>query len=196
MRYSVEHKAESRRRILEAARDLFRRGGFEGASIDQVMHRAGLTRGAFYAHFQSKDDLVRQVLDIESGLASTLHEAADADDPRGAALEALAGYLDPGQRTNNATGCPLVAHPVDAIRGGPDRMGGYTGRLNALIDGLQAVLGGDQTRDDAIRASVMAIGGSLLSAACSDVELADRIEAVSLDAVAAIIAPDAGGEPS
>ena len=68
MRYSPEHKEQSREKILEAARQLFRSRGFEGASIDQVMHAAGLTRGAFYAHFTSKDDLVRQVLAIEAGL--------------------------------------------------------------------------------------------------------------------------------
>ena len=47
MRYSSDHKEKSKERILEAGRRLFRQHGFEGASIDEVMNAAGLTRGAF-----------------------------------------------------------------------------------------------------------------------------------------------------
>jgi AcrR family transcriptional regulator len=183
MRYTDEHKEQSRARILEAARQLFRRRGFEGASIDQVMNAAGLTRGAFYAHFDSKEDLVRQVLAIEAGLVQALHRAADAEDPRTAALTALADYLDPAQRENVASGCPLVAHPVDAIRGDTSRKDGYTQRLGSLIESIEAVLGNGTFPGDAIVVSVLAIGGGLLSAASSDPLLADRIEEVCLDRI-------------
>lgn len=180
MRYSAEHKAASRQRILESARALFRSRGFEGASIDQVTHAAGLTRGTFYSHFESKDDLVRHVLAIEAGLVNSLDRARDAHASRAAAVAAFKDYLDPDQRDDVAGGCPLVAHPVDAIRGGAGRKEGYTHRLRALIDGISATMDDPDTGDAAILVSVLAVGGALLSAASADAQLADRIAAVSL----------------
>jgi AcrR family transcriptional regulator len=189
MRYTVKHKEQSRAKILESARQLFRRRGFEGASIDQVMGAAGLTRGAFYAHFDSKEHLVQQVLAIEAGLVQALHRASQVDDSRGAGLEALANYLDPAQRENVASNCPLVAHPVDAIRGDTSRKDGYTERLTSGIEAIQAILGDDNPHDDATLIAVLAIGGGLLSAASSDPLLADRIEAVCLDHIRSILDP-------
>lgn len=191
MRYSTEHKEQSRMRIIEAARQLFRHRGFDGASIDQVMKQAGLTRGAFYAHFDSKDDLIARVLDIESGLVSSLHSAAGASEPRTAAVHALAHYLDPAQRHDNATGCPLVAHPVDAVRGDNTRKAGYTNRLSTLVESVEAIIEGaysrdDGAHDDAILVAVLTIGAGLLSAASADEHLADQIEKVCLDRVRTI----------
>src|SRR5437667_7115491 len=66
MPYSPEHKRDTREKILESARRLFNRKGFSGASIEEVMSDAGLTRGGFYRHFSGKDELyaaaVRQFL--------------------------------------------------------------------------------------------------------------------------------------
>lgn len=189
MRYSAVHKEQSRDRILEAGRTLFRERGFDGASIDQVMNAAGLTRGAFYAHFDSKDDLVRQVLGIEAGLVKALRTAAATDVPKATGVAALENYLDPSQRINNATGCPLVAHPVDAIRGGADRTSGYTGHLRSLIESVQSVLGGEGSRNEAVLVSVLAVGGALLSAAADDGQLADLIEEVCADEIRAVVNP-------
>jgi AcrR family transcriptional regulator len=57
MGYSPEHSEATRRRVIDAAGHLFRKLGYDGASIDEIMSRAGLTRGAFYQHFKSKADL-------------------------------------------------------------------------------------------------------------------------------------------
>jgi len=179
MRYDAAHKARSRARILEAARSLFRRHGFEGASIDQVMKQAGLTRGAFYAHFDSKDALIHAVMEIEAGLVHALHTAALAPQPRHAALDALAHYLDPAEREDVAHGCPLVAHPVDAIRGDRALRVDYQAQLSALVDALDACLD-PPSSDQALLAAVLAVGSGMLSAAVQDRELADRISAVAL----------------
>ena len=155
------------------------------------MGAAGLTRGAFYAHFDSKADLVRHVLAIEAGLVHTLHRATEADNPRAAALAVLTDYLDPSQRANNAAGCPLVAHPVDAIRGDADRRDGYTGQLTALIQSVQTVIDGDNAENAAILVSVLTVGGALLGAASSDADQADRIEEACLAEIAKIIGQSA-----
>ena len=62
MRYSKDHKQATRQRILEAAGRRFKQDGIDGAGVAAVMSDAGLTNGAFYAHFSSKEDLVANVL--------------------------------------------------------------------------------------------------------------------------------------
>lgn len=64
-RYAEDHKAATRRRILDAAGERFKRDGVDGSGIAAVMADAGLTNGAFYAHFDSKDDLVATVIGNE-----------------------------------------------------------------------------------------------------------------------------------
>ena len=186
MRYDAAHKARSRLKILEAARALFRRDGFEGASIDQVMNRAGLTRGAFYAHFGSKRELVHEVMEIEAGLVSALHRAAEAPEPPQAALAALAHYLDPAERQDVAHGCPLVAHPVDAIRGDADLRRDYQGQLSALVTAIEACVA-EGSGDEALVAALLAVGTGLLSAAVEDPEVADRISRVGLQRIGELL---------
>src|ERR1700760_2523207 len=67
MRYEKGHKDETRRRIIEVAARQFREQGFAAAGVAGVMAEAGLTNGAFYAHFESKEDLLRAVLDEAFG---------------------------------------------------------------------------------------------------------------------------------
>ena len=62
MRYNKDHKQATRQRILEAAGRRFKQEGIDGAGVAAVMSDAGLTNGAFYAHFASKEDLVANVL--------------------------------------------------------------------------------------------------------------------------------------
>ena len=58
MKVSREQVAENRRRILDAAAQLFRQRGFENVTVAEVMSAAGLTHGGFYGHFDSKDALI------------------------------------------------------------------------------------------------------------------------------------------
>ena len=62
MRYGKDHKQATRQRIVEAAGRRFKQDGIDGAGVAAVMSDAGLTNGAFYAHFASKEDLVASVL--------------------------------------------------------------------------------------------------------------------------------------
>jgi TetR/AcrR family transcriptional repressor of nem operon len=62
MRYPKDQKQATRQRILEAAGRRFKLDGIDGAGVAAVMSDAGLTNGAFYAHFPSKEDLVANVL--------------------------------------------------------------------------------------------------------------------------------------
>ena len=61
-RYDAEHKAGTRRRIIDTAGRRFKQDGIDGSGVAALMSDAGLTNGAFYAHFESKDDLVANVV--------------------------------------------------------------------------------------------------------------------------------------
>ena len=79
MRYGKDHKQATRRRIVEAAGRRFKQDGIDGAGVATVMSDAGLTNGAFYAHFESKEDLVANVL---ADQLRTQRQSFDAQQPR------------------------------------------------------------------------------------------------------------------
>src|SRR5438270_2419124 len=97
MRYEKGRKDISRRRITKIAAERFRRNGIAASGLAGVMSEAGLTNGAFYPHFRSKADLVRE------SLGAALEEQSDQMRQALAAggLEAvLAAYLSPEHRDN------------------------------------------------------------------------------------------------
>src|SRR5690348_15936161 len=103
-RYDKDHKEATRRRILEAAAQQFKSGGVDGSGIATLMGNAGLTNGAFYAHFESKDDLVASVVAEQLAVQA---EALRALPPGRAGLQEFIGtYLSAQHRDNPAVGCP------------------------------------------------------------------------------------------
>src|SRR5947209_3011768 len=107
MRYSKDQNQATRRRILEAAGRRFKQDGIDGAGVAIVMSDAGLTNGAFYAHFTSKEDLVENVLADQ--LRAQRHSFDDQPSGR-AGLEAfIRSYLSPEHRYHCADGCPSAA---------------------------------------------------------------------------------------
>jgi TetR/AcrR family transcriptional repressor of nem operon len=119
VRYPKEHKEQTRRHIVESAGRLFRRQGYLGSGIDAVMEEAGLTAGAFYRHFASKEELLEEVLRV----------ALQAPPPgREQGLEELEGeawvrglvenYLSAGHRASVEDGCPLPALTPELARSG------------------------------------------------------------------------------
>src|SRR5438094_3523435 len=66
-RYGKQHKEATRRRIIEAAGRRLKRDGIDGSGVSTLMADAGLTNGAFYAHFASKDDLVATAIGEQLG---------------------------------------------------------------------------------------------------------------------------------
>src|SRR3989337_2745781 len=107
MRYGKDQKPATRQRIVEAAGRRFKEDGIDGAGVAAVMFEAGLTNGAFYGHFASKEDLVANVLADQ--LRAQRH-SFDAQGPDRAGLEAfIRSYLSPQHRDQCAAGCPSAA---------------------------------------------------------------------------------------
>ena len=131
-RYSKEHKQETRQRIIEAASRRFKQDGVDGSGIATLMADAGLTNGAFYAHFESKDDLVARVVADELGRqADTL---ASLPPTRASLREFARQYLTPEHRDAPAAGCPSAALLDEIVRcAGPAKQ--------AYTEGAERILG-------------------------------------------------------
>lgn len=105
-----QQKSETRRRILAAAEQALRLRGIESPSVGEVMAKAGLTVGGFYAHFESKEALMHEALGaVLAAQREVLLEQVDA--PAGPAWRQLAArkYLSRGHRDADASCCPLPA---------------------------------------------------------------------------------------
>src|SRR6476469_3167657 len=106
-RYGKGHKEATRRRIIETAGRRLKRDGIDGSGVAALMTDAGLTNGAFYAHFESKDDLVANV--VADQLSSQRAVLAALPEGRAAVEEFVRDYLAPNHRDNPSTGCPSAA---------------------------------------------------------------------------------------
>src|SRR5438045_9257578 len=116
-RYDKEHKQATRRRIVEAAGRRFKQDGIDGAGVATLMSDAGLTNRAFYAHFDSKEDLVANVL---ADQLRAQRRSFDEQPRDRAGLEAfIRAYLSPEHRDQRADGCPSAAL-LDEIARRPD----------------------------------------------------------------------------
>lgn len=145
MGYSPEHKIQTRQRIVESARHLWKAKGYANVSIGQIMKDAGLTHGGFYAHFKSKDDLF-----AEAALDTAILERYRAmiSEPNVQPLAVfemvLDYYLSAAHRDNPAEGCPLVALSEDAWRLGDGVQGAYTKLTATALKQLTHVLDGNR----------------------------------------------------
>ncbi|NEC85495.1 TetR/AcrR family transcriptional regulator [Streptomyces sp. SID12501] len=177
MRYGTEHKQATRQRIIEAAGRRFKRDGIDGSGISTLMSDAGLTNGAFYTHFASKDDLVATAVadQLRTQNANIVAQAT----PGRAGLEQIARwYLSAQHRDSPDDGCPSAAL-LDEIRRCTDpTKEAYTDGVLKVIDGIAARLAPDDplsARTKALSAYAMMAGTLQLSRALTDRRLADEL---------------------
>lgn len=180
MRYSTDHKAETRIRVLrEAAREI-RARGTQNLAVASVMKRAGLTHGGFYSHFASKDALVTEAIGTVFEDAGALARGIDADgDPRAALLGYIAVYLSHAHRDARERGCPLPALSGDLARSTPDARARFAIGVAALTERLSAALAALGV-DNA-----MAEGSATLSQMVGAVALARSVDGPASDAILA-----------
>ena len=76
MRYSADHKAQTRDKLLCSSSAIAKRGGFAATGVDGLMKAIGLSGGAFYSHFPSKNDLFSAI--VERELSQSLARLADS----------------------------------------------------------------------------------------------------------------------
>ena len=157
MRYEKGHKAATKQRITDVASRRFRDEGISAVGLSGVMSDAGLTNGAFYAHFESKEDLVRQV--IEQALEGQRASMTAAMD-EGGIQAVIHDYLSVAHRDHRGEGCPSAALLDEIGRRPEETRDAYTRKLLDLIDLVpDRVHDGDrETR----RAKALVVFGSLV----------------------------------
>ncbi|MFI6309835.1 TetR family transcriptional regulator [Nocardia fusca] len=176
MRYASEHKAATRRRIIEAAGRRFKRDGLDGSGIATLMKDAGLTNGAFYAHFESKDDLIAnavtdQLDKLRAGINAQVGDRAGLD-------RFVRSYLSPAHRDNLEDGCPSAALLDEIGRCANPARDAYTTGLSAIVDDIAALLAPHDpasARVKVLSVFAMMAGTLQLSRALSDRQLADEL---------------------
>ena len=175
-RYNKEHKEATRRRIVSTAAERFKRDGIDGSGIATLMADAGLTNGAFYAHFTSKEDLVANVL---ADQLRAQRQRLDSQPADRAGLEAFVrSYLSPQHRDQCADGCPSAALLDEIARRPSATRQVFTNELMGVIDDIASRL--DPTDVDAARTNALTVFGLMvgtlqLARALTDRDLSDQV---------------------
>ena len=164
MRYPVEETAAKHERIVKEASRLFRERGFENVSVSEVMKAAGLTHGAFYAHFRSKEEL--QAAAVAYGIKVSLGHMQRNKKNRGSYADR---YLSRWHRDNPGDGCTMAALAQEVARSTPELKAAFEQGLQEILPAI----GGE--RKEAIFCAAAMIGGVVLARAVQDPRFSEEI---------------------
>jgi AcrR family transcriptional regulator len=186
-RYDKGHRDTTRRHILDVASSQFRESGIAAVGLAGIMAEAGLTNGAFYTHFASKEDLVRAVL-LD---ALERREQRHRDNlENGVALETvIRDYLSPKHRDRAATGCPTAALVSEIARHPKATREAFTGKMSDILALMAAQMPEGtpaERRRRAIAAYATMVGALQLSRAVSDRQLSEEILENAVEAALAL----------
>ena len=180
MPYPRGHRKRVRTRIVESARRLFNRNGFESVSIDSIMAQAGLTRGAFYAYFESKSDLYAEVLGCfltdpnwKSRWEGVHVDLASPD----AGPQIVRAYLSRQHFEDVENSCPMTALPGDVARSNKKVKTAFETVFKAMVTLLDRDVKNTSRPSErtAMTIAALCIGGMVVARAMNDRGLADRL---------------------
>lgn len=176
-RYGKDRKGETRQRIVELASRRFRSEGVDGVGIASLMADAGLTNGGFYAHFASKEDLVKEAVLFAMGKSP-----ARFDPEPGRPLDLprfIDGYLSTAHRDAPEAGCAVAALSPDMTRRPPASRKSFNEEGMAMIDrigsGLPAGIDGEERRARAFAVFSHLLGTLQMARLMADASLSDQI---------------------
>ena len=185
MRVSQQEAAKNRERVVKTASEMFRKNGYDGTGIAALMKAAGMTNGAFYKQFDSKEALIAEA--TAQGLAENAEgwrrvlERAEGD-----ALQAIAEwYLSKVHLAHRGAGCTYAALAGEAPRHEEPVRKAFDEGLRRTLEVIAAAAGGSDEADDdnaAIRYLSRLIGALTLARAVDDPELSERILAANRSA--------------
>lgn len=187
MRYEKGHKVTSRRRILDVASRLFREHGISETGISDIMTAAGMTNGAFYAHFESKEALVREA--VHDALEQQLESMMLGDGEPLDLATVVSRYLDRAHRDAPGAGCPSAAMLPELARQPYVTRATYTQGIGNIARLLGRAAGADPAKKQSAAMSVFALvlGSLQLARAVTDPGLSDQILTQGRDAALALI---------
>jgi TetR/AcrR family transcriptional regulator, transcriptional repressor for nem operon len=173
MRYPSTHKISTRRRILEAASQAFRERGVTETGVDEVMRRAGLTHGGFYAHFRDKTELIAEACGAAFDEAvPNLQRITALPSAAARARLLIDSYLSVRHRDNRGSGCLVVAVGADMARlKGAAREGysrGFSQHLERLAVALRLEEDSGRNRERVTQLMASLVGALLFARAIDD----------------------------
>src|ERR1700683_285994 len=180
MPYPASHRIEVRRRIIESARKLFNRHGFESVSVTQVMAGAGLTHGGFYTYFRSKSDLYSEVLGCfftdpnwKSCWKGVKVDLSSSD----VGPQVVRAYLSRQHFEDVENSCPMVALPTDVSRSGESARRAFETVFTAMVSVLERSMtqNGRPRRTIAQDTAALCIGGMIVYRTVVDRAVADQL---------------------
>lgn len=189
MRVSRIQAEENRQTVINVASRLFREHGFDGIGLKDLMKGAGLTQGAFYKQFASKEDLAAQASKRALESASKRWSGVEAVRPEDVLRAVVGFYLSSGHREERTDGCPIVALGADAARQGPEVKAAFEEGIKSHLEVLSRLIAAKGDGDAEGRAMAVLstmVGALTLSRVVNDAGLAQNI----LDAAARQILTD------
>jgi TetR/AcrR family transcriptional regulator, transcriptional repressor for nem operon len=180
MPYPQGHREKVKRKIVDSARRLFNRSGFENVSIAQIMRHAGLTHGAFYSYFRGKSDLYAEVMNCFftdpqwKNCWEGIHVDPSASD---VGAQIVKAYLSRQHYEDVENSCPMVALPTDVTRSGDAARRAFAKAFAAMVSILERSMKGARTaRNRRARAiAALSIGGMVVARALPDPSSADEL---------------------
>lgn len=180
MPYPAGHRTETKRRIIDSARRLFNRRGFENVTLTQIMAGAGLTHGGFYSYFGSKSDLYAEVLNcfFTDPEWKNCWEGVEVDLSSGdVGPQVVRAYLSRQHFEDVENSCPMVALPTDVSRSGASARRAFETVFRAMVSVLERSVreGGAPPRMTAQATAAMCIGGMIVARTVVDRSVADEL---------------------
>ena len=177
MPYPAGHREQVRKKIVESARRLFNRNGFENVSVDCIMAHAGLTRGGFYSYFNSKSDLYAEVLGcfFTDPNWKSHWEGVDVDlASPDAGPQIVRAYLSRQHFDDVENSCPMIALPSDVARADAKVKAAFETVFKAMVTllGREVKNGGQNT---AMAIAALCIGGMVAARSMNDRGLSDGL---------------------
>jgi AcrR family transcriptional regulator len=175
-RYGRDHKATTRRAIVEASGRRFKLDGIDGSGVATLMKDAGLTNGAFYAHFSSKDELVAATIAEQLERQRATLQAVAVD--RQGVASFVRSYLSAEQRDDRGDGCPSAALLDEIARSSDATRAAYTAGLVAMVDDIVSVLAPENPASAQRRTwstVVLLIGAMQMARALDDPHQSDAV---------------------
>ena len=186
MRVSRVQAEENRQTVIDVASRLFREHGFDGIGLKDLMAGAGLTQGAFYKQFESKDDLAAQASRRALKSALARWSAAAQSNPHDPLSAVIDFYLSMGHCDEKTDGCPIVALGSDTARQSPDVKSSFEAGIKEYLE----LLGGWIGEVDAEKVNVRAlatlstmVGAVLLARAVNDKQMSKRFLQAAAESV-------------
>lgn len=186
MRYEKGRKDASRRRIMEVASERFRSEGIAASGLASIMSDAGMTNGAFYPHFRSKADLVRESVSAAVDAQRDMMMEMIAE---GGVDAVIAAYLSVEHRDSPGQGCTFAALLPELARQPLETRKVYAERLDAFVRQLAAALPPHIEDREGVAISIYAtlVGSLQIARAVEGTELSDRALAAGADAARALV---------